>query len=53
MTGSRAFGDARFDRIEMEASLRRLYAPSYQKVMSSLMGASCDAQAIFSSTSTR
>jgi uncharacterized protein YdgA (DUF945 family) len=45
VTGTGSFGETRLDRIELEASVRRLHVPSYQKVVSAFMGASCDAEA--------
>jgi uncharacterized protein YdgA (DUF945 family) len=42
MTGAGTMGEAKLENIELEASLRRMHVPSYQKLMSLFMGASCD-----------
>jgi uncharacterized protein YdgA (DUF945 family) len=44
VTGSGSFGETRLDKVELDWSLRRVHAPSYQKIVSAFMGASCGAR---------
>lgn len=45
MSGHGSFAGIELRTLEMEVSLRRVHAASYQKVMAALMGSACDPQA--------
>lgn len=44
MSGSGTIGETKLDRVEMQASMKRMHAPSYQRMMSALVqnAFSCD-----------
>jgi len=46
ISGRGEVGGAKIDKFEMQASMKRLHAPSYELIMASLIGASCDPSAM-------
>jgi len=46
LAGEAWFGGAAIDRFELQASLKRLHAPSYEELLAGLAGAACDPQAL-------
>lgn len=42
MTGRATFADTRLENLQAKLSLRRIHAPTYARLMSRLMGASCE-----------
>ena len=45
MTGSATFGETRVENVQANLALRRIHVPTYRKLMSHVMGSSCEAGA--------
>lgn len=46
ISGHGEVGGAKIDKFEMQASMKRLHAPSYEAIMAGMIGASCDPRAV-------